>query len=438
MTPKQADVGPSPRGRTNLWIVLLLLAAVSAAFAIRLVYVGSLAKDPYWPDAREYHVIGLEMQHSWAYRNAAGQAMVFWPPGYPYFVGATYRLLGPEVYSTRVIQAALGALTCLLIYLIAAKLLDRRSALLAAVLAALYPLAVYTAGTLYPATLQTFLLACVVLLCLVARERGSAVISLCAGVAAACSALVTPAAMPAFLLAALWLGIPSKCAKEGDEEQSRASATLWRSLLLAILFILPVVLALSAWSYRNYRLFGRSAVVSANGGFNFWLGNHPDVTATTGNRMTERMRKELGAVYAKHRNAAVRDSVLYAMGREYIIADPGRFVRLSAAKAVNFWRLYPKPMTDAGEAARKAKLYSLLSYGLLLPFGVVWLVRSLRRSPGAWLVLLIFLAYTAVHALFISKVRFRVPLDPYVIIYAAGALFALFDLMRERAVRRHA
>lgn len=423
--PSRSTIKELRRGHAPIWTILLLIAILGAAFAVRFIYVRSLSPDPYWPDAREYHVIALEMQHSWQYRNAAGQPLVYWPPGYPYFMGATYRALGPAVYSARVAQCVVGALTCLLVYLIALRLLDRRSGLLAAGFTAVYPLAVYTAGTLYPATLQTFLLACVVLLCLMARDRGSVVAAAVAGLAAACSALVTPSALPAYLLAAVWIAWPWGAGKVGGVPQSRG-------VLLALLFILPVVLALGGWSYRNYTAFGRPVAVSANGGFNFWLGNHADVTATTGNRMTDRMKKELGAVYAKHRNAAVRDSVLYAMGREYIKAAPGRFVKLSAAKAVNFWRLYPRPMTDAGPAAQKAKLYSLLSYGLLLPFGVVWLLRSLRRSRGAWLILLVFIAYTGMHALFISKVRFRMPLDPYILIYAAGALFALYDLVRAR------
>jgi 4-amino-4-deoxy-L-arabinose transferase-like glycosyltransferase len=415
-----AGVEESPRGPRTVWIALLLIVLVSAAFAVRFIYVRSLSQDPYWPDAREYHVIALEMQHGWAYRNAAGQAIVYWPPGYPYFVAATYRALGPIVHSARVCQAALGALTCVLIYLIGARLFDRRCGLLAAAFAAIYPLAVYTAGTLYPATLQTFLLACVVLFCLIARDRGSAWLAVIAGIVAAALSLVTPSALPAFALAALWLAWPIR---------SR------RPILMALLFLLPVLLALAGWSYRNYRSFGRSVAVSANGGFNFWLGNHPDVTATTGNRMTNRMRLELGSVYARHRNVAVRDSVLFSIGVEYIKADPRRFVRLSAAKAANFWRLYPKPMTDAGAAAQKAKLYSLLSYGVLLPFAVIWLLRSLGRSRGAWLILLVFLAYTGVHALFISKVRFRIPLDPYILIFAAGALFALYDFVRARSAR---
>jgi 4-amino-4-deoxy-L-arabinose transferase-like glycosyltransferase len=401
-------------------VVLLLLAILIAAFAVRYAYVGTLLQDPYWPDAREYHVIALEMQHSWEYRNSAGQAIVYWPPGYPYFMAATYRVLGPVVHSTRTFQVVLGALTCLLVFAIGARLFDRRCGLLAAAFAAVYPLAVYTAGTLYPATLQTFLLATVVLLCLVARDRGSAALAVLAGIVAGASALVAPSALPAYLLAALWLAWPVR-------------SRLY--IVMALVFILPLLLGLSAWSYRNNKAFGRPVAVSANGGFNFWLGNHPDVTATTGNRMTDRMRVELGSVYAKHRNVAVRDSVLYAMGMEYAKSDPGRFAKLSAAKAVNFWRLYPKPMTDAGAAGRKAVLYSILSYGVLLPFAVVWLLRSLGRSRGAWLILLVFLAYTGVHALFISKVRFRVPLDPYILIFASGALIALYDFWRARARR---
>jgi 4-amino-4-deoxy-L-arabinose transferase-like glycosyltransferase len=426
------SAGALQRGRLPVWTILFLIVTVAAAFAVRFVYVRSLSQEPYWPDAREYHVIALELQHSWEYKNSAGQPVVYWPPGYPYFMGATYRALGPVVHSARVVQCVLGALTCILIYLLGARLFDRRCGLLAAAFAAVYPLGVYTAGTLYPATVQTFLLAGVILLCFIARDRGSALLAIMAGIVAACSALVTPSVLPAFALAAVWLAWPGKAPAAG-----RIFA-LRRGILVALLFLAPIALALGAWSYRNNRSFGRPVAVSANGGFNFWLGNHPDVTATTGNRMTDRMRKELGEVYAKHRNIAVRDSVLYSMGRGYVSADPGRFVKLAAAKAVNFWRLYPKPMTNAGPAAQKAKLYSLLSYGLLLPFGVVWLLRSLRRSREAWLILLVLLAYTAVHALFISKVRFRVPLDPYILIFAAGALIALFDVIRARlgGVRR--
>lgn len=469
-SPRSSKKAASSR-RFSIRTVLLLLAVLAAAFALRFFFVRSLAEELPWPDAREYHVLGLELQNSWEYINSAGSPVVYWPPGYPYFLGLVYRAFGPSIYAARVVQSVLGALTCLLCYLIAARLFDRRCAALAAVFAAIYPLTIYTAATLYPAVLQTFLLACVIYLCLWAKGRiqeasaaGAGIfrfapLLLSAGVVAACSALVSPASLPALGLAAVWLAWPVRGrgagreggfgsaavgarpgagAAGGGSAGGGAGARVVRGVTFALLFLTPVIVALGAWSIRNHRAFGRPVAVSANGGFNFWLGNHPDVTATTGNRMTPAMREELGSVYAKYRNIAVRDSVLYDMGLRYASSDPGRFVRLSAAKALNFWRLYPQPMTGVQPVAGKEKLLSLLSYGLLLPFGLVWLFRSLRRSSGAWLILLVFIAYTAVHAVFISKVRFRLPIDPYIMIYASGALIALLDFLGGRIRSRRA
>jgi hypothetical protein len=492
-------------GSIGIKTLLLLAAVLAVALGVRLAFVRTAGLNLPYADEREYHVLALEMQHSWAYANAAGQPVVFWPPGYPYFLAGVYRAMVPSVQAARAAQAVLGALTCILVYLIAARLLrDRRAAVLAAAFAAIYPLAVYSASTLYPAVLQTFLLACVIYLCLVAkghpggrRVSGAAIVAaLSAGLAGACSAFVAASAVPALLCAAAWLAWPagqagpardggaagsgtrsgterggpsgsegpagggapgpsaSRGAREGASDAGpvyagepalasyvvppprRGAPVLGRGLggrlALAIIFLAPLAVGVGGWSYRNARDFGRPVAISANGGFNFWLGNHPDVTATTGNRMTPGMRRELGAVYAKYRNPAVRDSVLFQTGLRYASSDPGRFVRLSAAKAANFWRLYPQPMTDVQPAAGNARWLSLLSFGLLLPFGAVWLLRSIRRSDGARLIFLVFISYTLVHAAFISKVRFRLPLDTYVLIYAAGAIVALFDVARRR------
>ncbi len=419
-------------GSTRVVTLLALAAVLAVALAVRLAFVRTVPQNLAYADEREYQALALEMQRSWDYVNDAGQPAVYWPPGYPYFLGAVYRVFGPSIAAARAVQAVTGAITCLLVYLIAGRLLrERRAAVLAAAFTSVYPLSVYTASTLYPAVLQTFLLACVIYLTILAkdlyRDRGASAAAMvaapAAGLAGACSAFVGPSAVPALICAAAWLAWPA-----GPSFRRG----LWSRLALAILLLAPLVIAVGAWSHRNSRDFGRPVAISANGGFNFWLGNHPDVTATTGNRMTPNMREELGAVYAEYRNPAVRDSVLFQMGLRYASSDPGRFVRLSAAKALNFWRLYPQPMTEVQTAEGKEKWLSLLSYGLLLPFGAVWLARSLGRSGGARLILLVLISYTLVHAAFISKVRFRVPVDPYILVYAAGAILAIVDALRAR------
>ena len=78
------------------------------------------------------------------------------------------------------------------------------------------------------------------------------------------------------------------------------------------------------------------------------------------------------------------------------------------------------------------RLASLLSYGLLLPFALVWLFVSLPRSRVALLVLLLFLIYSMVHAVILSKVRFRLPLDSFVILYGSGGIVAAVRALGRR------
>jgi hypothetical protein len=77
---------------------------------------------------------------------------------------------------------------------------------------------------------------------------------------------------------------------------------------------------------------------------------------------------------------------------------------------------------------------SIGSYGLLLPFAAAGLVLGLRRRRReALLVALVCAVFTAVHALYIAKVRLRLPLDLFVLIYGAqGLLGALGVVLRRR------
>jgi hypothetical protein len=103
---------------------------------------------------------------------------------------------------------------------------------------------------------------------------------------------------------------------------------------------------------------------------------------------------------------------------------------------VGFWAVYQRPMTEDRPRLGIEALASILSYGLLLPFALVWLFVSLPRSRVAVLVLLLFLTYSIVHAVILSKVRFRLPLDPFVIIYGSGGVVASFRALSRRRLAK--
>lgn len=415
------------RGRRG-WIGLLLL--VAAAFVLRLVFVLTLDPDPQWHDAREYDALARQMVTAGHYATDYGVPTAFRPPGYPSFLAIVYRLLGPGATGVRIVQALLGALTCWLLYRIARRLADARVAALSAVALAIYPLLIYTTGTLYPVILITFLWAAIVHLLLGAHPDGWARF-LWAGALAGMIALTTPSAIPAILGTALW--IAWYFGRFGERPPGRhARSGRWHPLRAALLFLLPVVLLSGCWMVRNASIWDTPVIGSTNGGFNLWLGNHPDATATRGNRLTPAMQTEMGQIFADHRvDEVARDSAFRARAHAYIQEKPGRFLWLTAQKALNLWRLYPQPMTSEGTGGSAPRWLSLLSYGLLLPFAILGGWRALRRDPRAWLFLILALAYTAVHAVFISKVRFRLPLDPYVILCGVAAIVWLWDLARK-------
>ena len=407
---------------------MILSIVVLVALAVRLIYALSLEPRIFWFDGREYSALAESILGGAGYRNPEGLPTAFWPPGYPVFMAGIYALSGVSVTAVRIVQSVLGAILCLLVYAIAARLIGRRPAILAAAITALYPLLIYTAGAVYPVTLQALLIAAVVLLVVQAVSTGGRAHAVAAGLLGGYATLTAASALPAMGLVAVWMFFAS--------DRARPAASRRRGLTLAVLFLVPLLLVVGNWTVRNARVMGSPVLVSANGGGNFWLGNYPGVTASTGNRMTPEMDAERRAITQQNPDEIARDRAFYARGMEHVRSDPGRFVMLSLSKALNLWRIYPQPGTEDRPGHDLERLASILSYGVLLPFAVAWVLFSLRRNAGARLMLLIFLAQSAVHALYISKVRFRLPIDSLVIIAAAGGIAYLAGRAHDALQRR--
>ena len=424
--------GPVRSGHDREFVVLALVCLL--AFLVRLAYVLTLQPKFLWFDGEQYSRLATGLLEHGTYLNGRGHPSAYWPPGYPLFLAAVYALFGVNIVAVRVAQCLIGAGTVAVVHRIARRVLDRGGAWLAALATALYPLFIYSAGADMPATLQIALIAGGVLLTLAAVERGSARAALGAGLLGAWATLVAASALPAFLLLALWMAWN----RDGTARPGRS-----RGIRLALVCLLPVVVIVGTWVVRNQRAFGHPVLVSTNGGYNLWLGNHPGVKASTGNRAevpgageVPGMEAEAARIWALPGNEATRDSAFTHRAIGYIAADIPRFLRLSWSKSLEFWALYPRPMNEDRPRLSLEKLASLFSYGLLLPFALVWLFVSLPRSRTALLVLLLFLLYSLVHAVILSKVRFRLPLDSFVIIYGSGGIVAALRALNRRRLAK--
>ena len=144
-------------------------AVIALALALRLIHVSLGVPMPLRSDASGYdaaarrlvsagsyaYPVGRDLWDEDVFREAAWETFVQRPanafamPGYPWFLAAVYRLsgTGPErLPAVRWAQAALGALTVALVFLIADAVLGRRAAWTAAGLNALYPPGIWACG----------------------------------------------------------------------------------------------------------------------------------------------------------------------------------------------------------------------------------------------------------------------------------------------------
>ena len=379
---------------------LLVAAICGLALLARVIYVLTLGPAIAWYDGEHYSRLAAGLVQTGRYDNERGHPSAFWPPGYPFLLAAVYRFFGVNVTAVRLAQCLIGAAGVGMVQRIARRVVDPASTWLAALAAALYPLFIYSAGAFFPVTLLIALMAGVVLFVLLALERRSAVAALTAGALAG------------------WEGLTNG------------------STLLALLYLLPLTLIVGGWTLRNQLVLGRPVIVSCNAGYNVWLGNYPGVQASTGNRMDQPgMNEEAARIWSQTGGEAVRDRAFSRRALAYIRADLPRFLRLSLQKGLGLWALYAEPMTENRPRMRLEKLASILSYGVLLPFALAWLFLTLRRNRISALILILFLSFTLVHAVSLSKVRYRLPLDSFVIIYGVGGAIALLRTLARRAAR---
>ncbi len=397
--------------RSFHWLLVIFLAAL----ALRAGYVLTLDQEIQWNDGREYYRLARSISENRTYSNNDGSPTALWPPGYPVFLA----LSGGSTTITRIIQAIIGAVSVLLAYAIAGRFMGYSKALLAAGSVAIYPLYIHAAGVFYPVVILTLLMGGIVFLLLRALDEGSGKKSLLAGVLGGLMTVTKASSLLALGFVILWL--------LWENQRSKHIRTGMR---LSVLFIVPIVLLAGAWSVRNYRALGTPVLVSTNGGYNFWIGNFPGTKATTGNREVPGREEEEGKIRSLHHGEVELDRVFYQRGFEYIKKEPWRFIRLSLCKAFNLWRLYPDPLTR--DIKRWEIMACVMSYGILMLFALYWLVMNARKRSVARLILLIFLAYTIVHALYISKVRFRLPLDMLIAVAAAGGIG---DLAKRLGIR---
>ena len=400
------------------WLVFAL------ALALRVAYIFEADASPLF----EHPAVDAKTYTHYAQRLAAGNWLgigegPFWqPPLYPYFLGAV-KVLFPEsfFYAVRFVQVLLGALVCAMSWWIGRALFNPAVGLLAGIGAALCGPLIFFDGELLPASLAAFvdLLALVVLLRVWRRPSRWGFLG--AGAAFGVGALAVPTVLTfavAVPIVLLW-------------RAPRRQGLVWAGA-----FGLGVILAVTPVAWRNWAIGGDGVGISYNAGINLYIGNNPDYAETVAIRpgwewdelVTQPARAGIERPSAKSAYFAER-------AWDYIKGDPTGWLGLMGRKLGAFWH--------GDERGRNQPIYfwrtysnvlsaSLWKAGIAFPFGLVaplalWgMLLSLRRIGPTWPLLYVLSYCLGVVAFFVAA-RYRVPVLPVLLVFAAYGLWALWD-----------
>jgi hypothetical protein len=184
-----------------------------------------------------------------------------------------------------------------------------------------------------------------------------------AGLALGALALLRSVALALLALGAIWLLQKQKAKGKGQKR--------WPIVLPALLFTFAFCLLIMPWTIRNQLAYGAPILVDTTGPENLWLDNDP-----AGREVVKQQLYQLGD------DRAARQRIALERGAAAITADPRRFLAKAWGEAQKFFALqYFDDMRD-----RRAIWVPPLEVWLRLLLGDgLWIVVALGGVVGLWL-----------------------------------------------------
>jgi hypothetical protein len=437
-----------------VWVLLLALGLrASAAVAVQMYVERHDRSFLIEGDANGYWELGRRLASGEAYEIYTPPRRAMRMPGFPGILALSIKLAGQNLLFCRMVLAVIGTLACGMLYLLGATLVDRRTGLVAATVAAVSP--VLFGFSVLVLTETAFALSLTASAFVFARwlgfktekkgrqeastespfgkaasdetateKRNSVLLAAFGGIVAGVACYVRPSwllfapAVCGFAIAReFWQGsLPA----DHDKPTSRVvrNPKLKRTLVESAVVLVALFVMLLPWAIRNTSATGHFVLTT------LWVG--PSLY----DGLSETATGESDMTFFDQENL-LGSMTEYEMDREYrrrawafAGANPGRAIQLGLIKFGRFWSPVPNAKQfqswwqKLGMAALSLPTFGLAAYGAWLSRGNLALLL-LTLGPVVY--------FSAIHSLFIGSVRYRLPAEyPLLVLTAVGGL-AVWD-----------
>lgn len=397
-----------------------LAAALLAALLLRVLLVLSLRDGPWFHEP----IVDGAAYDRWARAIATesflGDKVFYQDPLYPYALGIFYKVFGRDLLWVRLVQSLVAVLGLWMLFEAARRLTDYRTALLALVFGAFYK----TLAFFDAALLKDFLGVVAVeaaLFCWTLQSRWK---WLAFGAALGLGTLVRGNMLLVALAAALFLA----CRRE------------WKP---AALLLAGAAACIASAAIRNAAVAGDFVPTTSQLGPNLYTGNNADNTTgryrpppflRSGSTEFEEpgFREEAERRLGRKLKASEIDAYWRGEAFRWIRGNPGTFLLVTLKRAAMLLNAHEIPDDlDPAFLARFAWPLRLPLFGFgffALPLAAAGLYLAWQEREKFGLAFVMLAAYAASILFFFVFARYRLPLVPLLILFAAHAVTRTLQL----------
>ncbi len=367
------------------------------SLVMRVVFVLSLEDKFYFSDSLVYEdcaISILEGQGFGDFKRA---------PLYPLWMALVYFLAGGKsLLVLRILDSLIGALLSLVIYFLGKEIYGRIVGAIAALISSLYPMFIFLAGLQYPTLLGTLLVTVGVYFAVMIFRKNQIYLSSLGGLFISLAALAIVPVGIVMIAAVFWLLFSTDL---------KFKHKIVHSCLMIAFIILPML----AWTTRNYVHHGKFIPVREDAVRKMLMFEENGVN----NQSTAGVQEKLMSMYQ----------------------NPGTFSRHFKENFVNFFRLAPSdslksadPNYNAGihekdkritktnkfSQSQLSSLISAVTFGAIMGLAILGLLCSGKDFRKSLLLLSAILALAVTYSFYYGKMRYRIPVEPLMIVYAAN------------------
>ena len=404
-------------------VILACAAVCVVALALRLWYINEIRDIGFFDVPLSDAAVYAERARGIAAGDWLGPADFVHAPLYAYVFGLV-EAAGGDLAAIRVVQTVLGAVSCVLVVLACRRFFSLPVAVVAGLILAVYPPAIFFDGLIQKTSLALFLSTMLLWIVAVSSGGGRRWMMFGAGVVLGLLVLTRQNAMALAPVVLIWAWFSTR-------EASRWQRTIGVSLCLC-----GLVAMLFPWALRNRVIIGSWTLTTPNLGQNFAMGNHPEGTGTylpfrrgRSSGLHEQQEWTRAAEQATGRSMTPSEVSDYYLesALAYVRGEPAAWLKLMGKKLLMVFGAYEAPDTEDYYIYEEWSpllrvLDRVLHFGVLFPLAAAGVVLVGGRWRELWFLYVWGIVTALAVAVFVVFGRYRFPLIPVLVMFAGAAV----------------